>query len=101
MNKSELVAYIAEKSEGVLTKKAAELAVDLFGDAIVETIKNGDKVTLVGLLTAEPAGRKARKGHNPQTGETLQIPAKMSIKLKPGKRLEEAVADLDVEQFIK
>jgi DNA-binding protein HU-beta len=101
MNKSELVTYIAENSEDKLSKKQAELAVDLFGDGIVDALKKGEKVQLVGLLTAEPVGRAERKGHNPQSGEGINIEAKMSVKTKPGKRLEDAVLGLNIADFLK
>lgn len=101
MNKTELVSFIAEKSEGALTKKQAELAVNLFEDAVVEALRNGDKLQLVGFMSVEPVGRNARKGRNPQTGEEMEIPAKMDVKIKAGKRLEKAVEGLNVNDFLK
>lgn len=101
MNKTELVSFIAEKSEGILTKKQAELAVNLFEYAVEEALRNGDKLQLVGFMSIEPVGRNARKGRNPQTGEEIEIPAKMDVKIKAGKRLEKAVEGLNVNDFLK
>jgi len=101
MNKGELVDYMVEKAEGALTKKQAELAVDLYHDAVVDTLKAGKKFNMIGMYGIEPVGRNARKGHNPQTGEEIEIAAKVGVKSKPGKRLEEAVSGLDVNQFLK
>lgn len=101
MNKESLVNYIAENSEGKLTKRQADQAIDLFLAGIEQGLKDGEKIQLVGALTIQPVGRKARKGNNPQTGEEIEIPARMAVKVKAGKRFEKAVADLNVEDFLK
>ena len=64
MNKTELVAAIAEKTG--LTKKDAEGAVKAFTDTVAEQLKAGDKIQLVGFGTFEVAERAARTGKNPQ-----------------------------------
>lgn len=87
MNKTELVAAIAEKTE--LSKKDAEKALKAFTDVIVEQLKNGEKVQLVGFGTFEVAERAAREGRNPLTGETMQIKASKSPKFKAGKALKD------------
>ena len=66
MNKVELVAAIAEKSE--LTKVDAEKALKAFIDTVTEELKNKGKVQLVGFGTFETSERAARTGRNPQTG---------------------------------
>jgi DNA-binding protein HU-beta len=101
MNKNDLVQFISENSEDKLSKKQSELALDLLWDGVVEALKKGDKVQLVGNITIEPVGRAERKGHNPQTNEDITIPAKMGVKLKPGKRLESAVEGLNVADYLK
>ena len=73
MNKTELVAAIAEKTG--LTKKDAEGAVKALTDTVAEQLKAGDKIQLVGFGTFEVAERAARTGKNPQTGEAINIPA--------------------------
>ena len=71
MNKTELVAAIAEKAE--LSKKDAEKALAAFTDVVADTLKNGDKIQLVGFGTFEVAERAARTGRNPQTGKDLSL----------------------------
>lgn len=85
MNKSELISAIAEKSG--LTKTDSKKALDATLEAIADEVKSGGKVVLVGFGTFSLAERSARKGINPQTKETIQIPAKKSAKFKPGSGL--------------
>ena len=66
MNKTELIAAIAEKSE--LTKKDAEKALKAFTDVVADELKKGEKIQLVGFGTFEVSERAAREGRNPQTG---------------------------------
>ena len=73
MNKTELVAAMAEKTE--LSKKDAEKALKAFTDVVAEELKKGEKVQLVGFGTFEVAEREAREGRNPRTGETMTISA--------------------------
>ena len=90
MNKAELVASIAEKSD--LTKKDAENALNAFMKTIEEALSSGDKVQLVGFGTFEVRERKAREGRNPRNPEeTIQIPASSAPVFKAGKTLKEAV----------
>lgn len=99
-NKTDVINFIAENSEN-LTKAQAIEAVDLFLDAIVGTLEAGDKLQLVGYLTVEPVARSARKGFNPQTGEEIDIQAKVGVKVTAGKKLKTAVQGLDVSDFVK
>lgn len=89
MNKAELVAAIAEKSE--LTKKDAEKALKAFTDVVAEELKKGNKIQLVGFGTFEVAKRAAREGRNPQTGKTMKIPASSAPKFKAGKALKDEI----------
>ena len=89
MNKTELVAAIAEKAE--LSKKDAEKALKAFTETVAEQLKNGDKIQLVGFGTFEVAERAARTGKNPQTGEAIKIPASKAPKFKAGKALKDTV----------
>jgi DNA-binding protein HU-beta len=89
MNKSELVAKVA--SDAGIAKAAAEKAVDAFADAVTGTLKKGGKVALVGFGTFSTTKRKARKGRNPKTGETINIPATRAPKFTAGKALKDAV----------
>ena len=89
MNKTELVAEIADKSE--LSKKDAEKALKAFTDVVTEELKAGNKIQLVGFGTFEVAKREAREGRNPQTGEPMPIPASLSPKFKAGKALKDEI----------
>ena len=71
MNKAELVAAIAEKTE--LSKKDSEKALKAFIDVVTEELKKGEKVQLVGFGNFEVSERPAREGRNPRTGETLSL----------------------------
>ena len=90
MNKAELVASIAEKSN--LTKKDAEAALNAFIKSVEETLEKGDKVQLVGFGTFEVRERKAREGRNPRNPEeVIKIPASKAPVFKAGKSLKEIV----------
>lgn len=89
MNKAELVAAIAEKTE--LSKKDSEKALKAFIDVVTEELKKGEKVQLVGFGTFETSKRAAREGRNPQTGETMTIAASKAPKFKAGKALKDMV----------
>ena len=89
MNKSELVAAMAEKAG--LQKKDAEKALAAFTEVVAEGLKNGDKIQLVGFGTFEVSERAERVGRNPQTGKTMKIAACKAPKFKAGKALKDAV----------
>jgi len=89
MNKAELVEQVANQTG--LTKKISREAVDAITSVINDVLVREEKVTLVGFGTFEVVERKARRGRNPQTGQTIQIPAKRVPKFKPGKGLRERV----------
>lgn len=89
MNKTELIAAIAERAE--ITKKDSEKALKAFIDVVTEQLKNDDKVQLVGFGTFEVSKRAAREGRNPQTGQTMKIDACKAPKFKAGKALKDAI----------
>jgi len=89
MNKAELIEEVSGKTG--LTKKKTGNAVDALTETITNTLSKGEKVTLVGFGTFQVRERKARKGVNPQTRETIQIPAKKVPKFRAGKGLREKV----------
>ena len=89
MNKTEFIAAIAE--EAGLSKTDAAKAVKAFTDVVVEEMKKGEKIQLVGFGTFEVSERAAREGRNPQTGATMKIEACKVPKFKPGKALKDAV----------
>jgi len=89
MNKSELVAAVAEKAD--LSKSSAARAVDAAIAAVTEAVAKGDSVSLVGFGTFEARKRAARTGKNPQTGEALKIAAATVPAFKAGKAFKDAV----------
>ena len=89
MNKQELITKIAEKSN--LSKKDATAALTALIDTITETLSAGDKVAIPNLGTFEVKQHAARTGHNPRTGETVEIAAKKVPTFKPAKALKDAV----------
>lgn len=89
MNKTELIAAVAEKAE--LSKKDAEKAIKAFTDVVSDELIKGEKIQLVGFGTFEVSERAAREGRNPQTGETMKIAASKAPKFKAGKALKDMV----------
>ncbi len=89
MNKAELVAAIADRTE--LPKKDAEAALKAFTDVVAEELKKGEKIQLVGFGTFEVSERAERVGRNPQTGDEMKIPASKAPKFKAGKALKDMI----------
>lgn len=89
MNKTELIDIIAE-SAGINKVQAAK-ALDAFIESVEETLKRGDKLTLIGFGTFETRQRSARTGINPRTKETINIAATTVPAFKPGKKLKDAL----------
>ena len=89
MNKTELIAAIADKTD--VSKKDTEATLKAFVDVVTAALKKDDKVQIVGFGTFEVAKRAARTGRNPQTGASMKIKASKSPKFKAGKALKDAV----------
>jgi DNA-binding protein HU-beta len=89
MTKAELISKIAGDCE--VTKVQAGKAVATFIESVTKTVKKGQRFTIVGFGTFYASKRKARKGRNPQTGETIQIKAKKIVRFKAGKDLDNKV----------
>jgi DNA-binding protein HU-beta len=89
MNKSELVAAVAEGAE--LTKKDAERAVNVALEAVAGSLAKGDVVAIAGFGNFKVNERAARAGRNPQTGAALQIAASKNVSFKAGKALKESL----------
>lgn len=89
MNKSELIASMAEK--GNVTKKEAEVLLKAFIESVEGALEKGEKVQLVGFGTFETRERAAREGRNPRTKETIKIPASTVPVFKAGKEFKEKV----------
>ena len=89
MNKAELIAEVAVKTG--LSKKDSEKAVNAALDTVTASLKNGEKVSLVGFGTFDVKAREARMGRNPKTKEEIPIPASRVPQFKAGKALKEAI----------
>ena len=89
MNKSELVAVVAAKTD--LSKKDAEAAVTATFAGIMDALKDGDKVQIVGFGGFEVRERAARTGHNPSTGAEIKIAASKAPAFKAGKGFKDAI----------
>ena len=90
MNKTELIAAVAEKAD--LSKKDAEAAITAAVEAITGALIEGEKVQLVGFGSFEVKTRAARGGRNPKTGEEIPISEARLPVFKAGKALKDAVA---------
>jgi len=90
MTKQELVGIIATRTQ--TTKKIAADCLDAFMETLMEAIKNGDIVRLIGFGTFKVRARAARAGRNPQTGKPIQIPAKVVPVFRPGTKMKKAAA---------
>ena len=89
MNKTELIASVAEKAG--LTKKDAEKAINGLFSSVEEALAKDDKVQIIGFGTFEVKTREERKGRNPQTGAEITIPASKTPVFKAGKGLKDVV----------
>ena len=89
MNKSDLIDAMAE--DAGVTKAAAKKALESFLGNVQGSLKNGNRVSLVGFGSWSVTRRAAREGRNPQTGKTIQIAAKNVVKFKAGSELQTSV----------
>ena len=94
MNKSELVSAIAKRADVPAT--TVNSVVDALQEELVEAITRGEKVAVSGLLTVERTQRSARTGRNPQTGESIDIPAANTVKVTAGSNLKKAASNVPV-----
>ena len=90
MNREELVAEIAKQTK--LTQKSVGEVLTAIIDVTQDTVKKGEKVTLVGFGTFERRSRAARTGRNPQTGKESKIAAKKVPAFSAGKKFKDVVA---------
>ena len=89
MKKPELIAAVAEKAD--IEKKTAEKVVNAAIEAVKEALAKGDAVQLIGFGSFEVRNRPERQSRNPQTGETITVPATKAPAFKAGKALKDAV----------
>lgn len=88
MNKSQLVAAVAESSG--LSNAEADSAISAFAEVISKAMADREKVTLPGFAVFEARHREARQGRNPSTGEAMEIAAAWVVKVTPGSALKAA-----------
>lgn len=89
MNKGDLINKVCEKS--FVTKKEADLIINVILESITQAVYAGDKVTLVGFGSFQARYRKPRLGRNPKTGELVDIPAARVPRFSAGKYFKEKV----------
>lgn len=89
MNKTEMIAKIAEKTN--TSRKAPAEMFDAFVETVTEALKEGDSVQIIGFGTFEVKERPARTGRNPATGETIEIAASKAPAFKVGKTFKSAI----------
>ena len=90
MNKTQFIASLAPHFNG--SKKEAAHAVEIVFDSITRNIQKGEDVTINDFGKFKKVDRKARKGRNPFTGETIQIKASKKPRFLPAKALKEVIA---------
>ena len=89
MNKGELIDAIATSTD--LPKNVIDNIVSATIEAVMDTVADGEKVTLIGFGSFEPRDRKARDGRNPKTGEVIKIPATTIPAFSAGKGFKDRV----------
>ncbi len=89
MNKAQLISRVARDRR--FSKVQAARTIDSFLDHITKALKKGDRASLVGFGTFTVVRRRARKGRNPQTGETSAIPARRVARVTPGRAMKGAL----------
>ncbi|HXG91066.1 MAG TPA: HU family DNA-binding protein [Blastocatellia bacterium] len=89
MNQGDLIEKVSAKAS--ISKAEAERAINAVKEAIADSLRKNDKVTLVGFGTFAVSQRRARRGHNPHTNERIRIPATKTVRFSAGKQLKEAV----------
>ena len=84
MNKNGLIEAVAAKAN--VSKAAAANIIDAALEVVVETVKNGENVQLVGYANIAVVEKAAGKARNPQTGAIVEVPARKVVKIKAGKK---------------
>lgn len=89
MNKGDLIDRVS--GDAGISKAQADRAIDSVLGGITESLRKGERVTLVGFGTFAVSQRRSRKGRNPQTNELIKIPATKSVRFSSGKKLKEVI----------
>ena len=99
MTKAEIIEKVAEEAK--ISKAAAAKAFEAIIGSIMQAVRKGDKVTVVGFGTFSVSARKARKGRNPRTGQEIKIAAKKVPRFTAGAALKAAVNGKAVAKPVK
>jgi len=89
MTQSDVINYFSERT-GMKRTQVKQIFEDLANLATSEVRTNGEFV-LPGFGRLVRSERKAREGRNPATGDTIQIPAKTTLKFRVGKAMKDTV----------
>jgi DNA-binding protein HU-beta len=89
MNKGDLIDRVS--ADAGISKAQADRAIDSVLGGITDSLRKGERVTLVGFGSFAVSARKSRKGRNPQTNELIKIPATKSVRFSSGKKLKEVI----------
>ena len=96
MTKADLIAAVARATE--LARKDSEVIVEEIFENIIQALNRGEKIELRGFGSFRVRQREARRGHNPKSGASVDIPAKRVVYFKPGKELKELISDRSAEE---
>jgi len=91
MNKNEFLSAIAFKTG--FTKKDSEKFLDAFMETVIDTLKNGDRIQLIGFGTFETKARAQRACRDPRNGGQMIIPATVVPSFKVGKLFKDAIVE--------
>src|SRR3954462_6462286 len=94
VNKAELVSAIAKRAD--VPASTVDSVIAGLQEELVDAITRGEKVAVSGLLPVERPQRSARPGRNPQTGESIDIPAANTVKVTAGSNLKKAATSVPV-----
>lgn len=89
MNKAELIEALAQRSG--LQKQKTKKMLDAYIDIVTEAMSHNEEIVLIGFGTLTPRPQTSRLARNPKTGTPVTIPARTTVKFKPGKYLLEAI----------
>ncbi|RHJ78865.1 HU family DNA-binding protein [Parabacteroides sp. AM08-6] len=89
MNKAELIEALAERSG--LQKQKTKKMLDAYIGIVTEAMAHNEEIVLIGFGTLTPRAQTSRLARNPKTGTPVTIPARTTVKFKPGKYLLEAI----------
>lgn len=96
INKDDVINLMLTKMDNKMTKADATLAVNSFMSVIQDAVKENKEVKMVGYMTVKVVSRKPRAGVNPQTKESIYIPAKNAVRVIAGSKLSEAASSLPI-----